>query len=280
MADKTTHYGLTKPLPEEFYDINVHNENMDIIDDELKKRASIPVTSEPPDDSNMWIDPDETDVESSHINDTNNPHCVTSAQIGAAPDGFGLGETAQIIDNLDNAIKNGFYKSNLGTPSTEIGGSAYWACLVIAYNTNYILQIAYRASYNPASIAVRRKNGDSGWGHWEYLNPPMEAGVEYRTTERHGGKAVYRKHIMYENTEDIGGGGEVFVYIPHGINNFGTCIRAEGRMNGNILPTFRSGKPVYVIGANADNIVLAMYDLVLPGGQYTFEFDIAYTKNE
>lgn len=37
MANKTTNYGLTKPLPEEFYDINVHNENMDIVDEELKK---------------------------------------------------------------------------------------------------------------------------------------------------------------------------------------------------------------------------------------------------
>lgn len=39
MADKTTNYGLTKPNPEEFYNVNVQNENMDIIDDELKKRT-------------------------------------------------------------------------------------------------------------------------------------------------------------------------------------------------------------------------------------------------
>ena len=41
MANKTTNYNLTKPLPEEFYDINVHNDNMDIIDAELKKRVSL-----------------------------------------------------------------------------------------------------------------------------------------------------------------------------------------------------------------------------------------------
>lgn len=39
MAEKTTNYGLTKPLPEEFYDIGVQNDNMDIIDAELKKQA-------------------------------------------------------------------------------------------------------------------------------------------------------------------------------------------------------------------------------------------------
>jgi hypothetical protein len=36
MANKTTNYGLTKPLQTEFYDIDVHNANMDIIDTQLK----------------------------------------------------------------------------------------------------------------------------------------------------------------------------------------------------------------------------------------------------
>lgn len=36
MADKTINYKLTKPSGDDFYDINVHNENMDIVDAELK----------------------------------------------------------------------------------------------------------------------------------------------------------------------------------------------------------------------------------------------------
>jgi hypothetical protein len=36
MADKTTNYNLTKPTPNEFYDIRVFNENADIIDQALK----------------------------------------------------------------------------------------------------------------------------------------------------------------------------------------------------------------------------------------------------
>lgn len=35
MADKTTHYELTKPLPSEFYDIEVQNGNMDKVDSAL-----------------------------------------------------------------------------------------------------------------------------------------------------------------------------------------------------------------------------------------------------
>ena len=36
MANKTSNYNLTKPLPSEFYDIEVHNANMDIIDEQMK----------------------------------------------------------------------------------------------------------------------------------------------------------------------------------------------------------------------------------------------------
>lgn len=36
MSEKTTNYGLTKPSPEDFYDINVLNQNMDKIDEQLK----------------------------------------------------------------------------------------------------------------------------------------------------------------------------------------------------------------------------------------------------
>ena len=39
MANKTTNYELTKPLAEEFYNVEDQNGNMDIIDAELKKNA-------------------------------------------------------------------------------------------------------------------------------------------------------------------------------------------------------------------------------------------------
>ena len=31
----------------------------------------------------------------------------------------------------------------------------------------------------------------NGWQPWEYVNPPLTLGVEYRTTERYQGKPVY-----------------------------------------------------------------------------------------
>jgi hypothetical protein len=49
MPNMTENYGLKKPLAEEFYDVNVQNENMEIIDRELKKKYD-PDNKPTPDD--------------------------------------------------------------------------------------------------------------------------------------------------------------------------------------------------------------------------------------
>ena len=40
---------------------------------------------------------------------------------------------------------------------------------------------------------VRRNCYDGTFFSWEWVNPPMKAGVEYRTTERYNGKPIYTK---------------------------------------------------------------------------------------
>lgn len=42
-----------------------------------------------------------------------------------------------------------------------------------------------------------RKRFGSTWDAWEWENPPLWPGVEYRTTERYDGKVVYTKLINY-----------------------------------------------------------------------------------
>ena len=44
---------------------------------------------------------------------------------------------------------------------------------------------------------IHRIKYDGEWQPWEWVNPPMMAGVEYRTTERWNGKAVYTKLIDF-----------------------------------------------------------------------------------
>lgn len=40
MATKTTNYGLTKPDGADFYDVDVQNDNMDIVDKQMKANAN------------------------------------------------------------------------------------------------------------------------------------------------------------------------------------------------------------------------------------------------
>lgn len=120
--------------------------------------------------------------------------------INAAPGGFGWGDsTGQSILDANEAILGGFYYWGPNAKNTPF---RYGAMVVIPRSSNTakpdVTQIASEdtGAINPiSSIAVRKStdNDDGAWGEWEYVNPPMMPGVEYRTTERHLGEPVYCK---------------------------------------------------------------------------------------
>lgn len=122
--------------------------------------------------------------------------------INAAPAGFGLGETngcpidPSVEGGLNTAIKCGwYYFGGSGTvanaPSIPNGG--YGSLLVTSRGAdNTITQMCFFETYT--TIAIRYRFG-SEWQPWEYINPPMSVGVEYRTTERYLGKPVYVKTV-------------------------------------------------------------------------------------
>lgn len=62
---------------------------------------------------------------------------------------------------------------------------------------------------------------NNGWGEWEWENPPMSSGVEYRTTERYMGKSVYTKCVNYGY---IAAGEHS---IAHGIGNIDNIVGLE-----------------------------------------------------
>ena len=68
-------------------------------------------------------------------------------------------------------------------------------------------------------------------GVQEWLNPPMIAGVEYRTTERRNGTPVYAKFISV-TTSQADSSGVVDVNIPHNISRFGKIVRVDADING------------------------------------------------
>jgi hypothetical protein len=70
--------------------------------------------------------------------------------------------------------------------------------IVAPREPNWLAQIAcstYDYTSGSGILAVRRCAGADKWSEWEYINPPMIPGVEYRTTERYNGKAVYTKLV-------------------------------------------------------------------------------------
>ena len=128
----------------------------------------------------------------------------TAAMVGAAPAGYGLGGNAPVVVDCNEVWQNGFYQtvgSTVNCPP-KIPNAQYASLLVYNRTSNYVWQELTRESYK----ARRSGNYSTGeWGEWEYENPPMELGVEYRTTERHGdGKPVYIRYIDLANLPSNG----------------------------------------------------------------------------
>lgn len=99
--------------------------------------------------------------------------------------------------------------------------------LVMPYTSlQYYTQIAFAAL--TSEIAFRFCN-NGVWGPWEYLNPLLSLGVEYRTTERYGGSPVYVKAV---DCGQIADGKEV----QHGIADINIVIRYQGMRTGLAMP--------------------------------------------
>ena len=110
----------------------------------------------------------------------------------------GLGH-ARWVDwvNVDTTMTPGWYRS---TPSSEVSfGGIKWSdnvwFRVDAYSENAASQTFYLASLK--GYVVRRVHTSNTWTEFECWNPPMELGIQYRTTERYLGKPVYIKLVNF-----------------------------------------------------------------------------------
>lgn len=101
-----------------------------------------------------------------------------------APAGFGLGETASGKNRDANAVTGtGWYNCDVNTPDSN-----WWYGQHIQYANGYAYQRFVRAG---TGYVVERTQIAGVWQPWDWVNPPMDPGVEYRTTERWNGKSVY-----------------------------------------------------------------------------------------
>lgn len=108
------------------------------------------------------------------------------------------------------------------------------------------------------------------WLDWEWENPPMVLGVEYRTTERWSGKAVYTKLVdcgVLPNATQKS--------VAHGCNA-SDIIRCYGQMitTGESIPMHYDGKSILVYASQSNIWITANYDA---SGQKAY-VQIWYTK--
>ena len=116
-----------------------------------------------------------------------------------APSGYGLGTFGPVISDLNTATKSGFYTiaGTYQNGPADIGAGFSPLLVLSGSEGNRSAQVYYgiNASYHGCIATRYYSNGPQAWSPWEWINPPMQIGVEYRTAERHNGKPVYMQLV-------------------------------------------------------------------------------------
>ena len=157
----------------------------------------------------------------------------TAAEVGAAPAGFGLGThgaTAKIsaVGEIDNIKLNGKYMllQNIGS-TLVLEGIAFNFCgLEVSMADSHY---GYQTIRFLEAGAIQRQLWKDVWQPWEWVNPPMEPGKEYRTTERYDGKPVYRKAYNVGNLPNSS-----YADVQYDITNLGRIISFRGSTSSNV----------------------------------------------
>lgn len=190
---------------------------------------------------------------------------ITPESIGAAPGGFGLGKTwITAPENDANQIPGtGWFIAYQNTPT-----DAWWIIHAVC-NNDVLYQFAYAneaaSGVLMGTVAQRTQKGANyDWSPWEYVNPPLKLGIEYRTTARYLGKPVYTKVVDCGNLLD-----GTTKEVAHGIANVDIVVGAQAiasnsttGFNGHAyLPDIYNGSltdrwTTYLAGVNAQNIRL------------------------
>lgn len=208
----------------------------------------------------------------SHIgNDVENPHGVTCEQIGAAPAGYGLGENSSHTQNWNGAYVNGFVRGNSNSPDGKI-----WYGIVCRDSANNAAtaELAFSVEAGNLITEARRARNTAGvWGGWEYVEPPMLPGVEYRTAERWMGKPVYTKLLSC---------GAAFDQKVVDLEDQFCIIRAEGCiLNAEAVPVcpLPNGQLAWLeIAADIGNITLRCQDASYCGEDSSLYIRLWYVK--
>lgn len=202
-----------------------------------------------------------------------------------APSGYGYGgamdyivdENGTFETKLDeilagmesHSVKQFSFYDTKGLHSTKFYGRLW------KYTPNYATLEA--VNYNGNKAVKCKRSGI--WNPWEWDNPPMTPGIEYRTTERFDGSPVYCGLVSYTNAENIGDKSSmVDVEIPHPFSRLDKPVRATGRQGGVYpIPNITSSGANYTI-ARVDESSIKLRLNKCEFDSRTWYFTIYYTK--
>lgn len=169
-------------------------------------------------------------------------------------------------DNVDTCLANSWYWIRENAQGCPVGG----APLFVVGAKNHIWQYAFDSQ---SGSELRRDTVDGGvtWNPWEWENPPVADGAEYRTTMRYVGKPVYARKITAGNAPD-----SAVQVIPHGLEGI-LPVRWEAiATNGEtvlVLPFLNS----FTVGVDGTNITLSTTENY---SGYAVEITLQYCKEE
>lgn len=150
---------------------------------------------------------EEIDKAAARILATPGTGAITPDAIGAAPAGFGLGKSvAETVlsqnDDLNTVINNGVYlitaASIINGPTISDGLPSTLDATLIVETGRYsciVRQWLYPGTQGMQDYILTRCCKIGIWQPWEWVNPQMALGIEYRTIERYMGKPVYIKLV-------------------------------------------------------------------------------------
>ncbi len=175
--------------------------------------------------------------------------------IDAAPGGFGLGGV--LVDAPENS--EGFADANLITATgfyRAVRNVLYggWHYIIhLNYDSATALQLAAYVSGEVYGVREKRLNV---WGDWEHTNPPMELGIEYRTTERYLGKPVYVK--LFDCGTIPAQGTHKDLVISPDVNSI-ISVSAYSSMRGTTLPCYDANGVRYAIAGSGKTVMIWNY---------------------
>ena len=172
---------------------------------------------------------------------------VATALSNKAPAGFGFGDAVQSIETTSaeesyetycakvdavlDAMPDKTAKLVLAYPPAVYGKAGTTISLLYKGDANYAvlsnIGSADTALCGWRMIKLKKSSSDpSAWQPFEWEHPPMQIGVEYRTTERYNSKPVYKKAI---NTGALSAG--TSKSVAHGVQNIGLRLSALYGLN-------------------------------------------------